>query len=143
MRWMAFFLMMYCSTGFSITCYYTLAKDNCWTNYDVTVDVIDSRTNKTLTSITAPKGKSWARQTFECEASQKLMYIAQFNPVFWEGDTGKKYNSLNYWSLPDVVKPNEKAWTLSVCYPADFSLVPLPPNNSGNCTCDFTSIPSP
>lgn len=75
----------------AITCYYTLVKDNCWTKYDVSVDIMDAATNKILKTITVPNGKSWSRQTFPCDPGQKLIYRAQFSPVFWESDKGKTY----------------------------------------------------
>lgn len=128
--------------GWAITCYYTLAKDSCWTNYDVSVDVIDSMTTKTLTTVTVPKGQQWTRQTFPCHEAQKLMYIATFSPVFWQSDIGKTYPAQNAWSLPEQINPGDSAWNVSVCYPADFSQVPLPPTGPGNCKCDFTTIPA-
>lgn len=126
----------------AITCYFTLAKDNCWLKYNVTVDVLDAMSAKVLTSITVPAGKSWERVTFPCEiGGQKLMYHAQFTPSFWEGDTGKVYTAKNYWSLPAGIKPGDSAWNVSVCYPADFSEVPYPPDAKGTCRCDFSPIP--
>lgn len=65
-----------------ITCYYTLVKDNCWIKYDVSVDVMDAISAKTLTTVTVPIGKSWTRQTFPCQPGQKLMYRARFSPIF-------------------------------------------------------------
>lgn len=129
------------SPTWAIDCYYTLAKDSCWTNYNVSVDVIDSETNSLLTTVTVPKGKQWTRQIFDCKPSQKLMYKARFDPIFWSGDKDKTYSAQRYWLLPDVVNPGDSAWDVSVCYPSDFSLVPLPPTATANCLCDFTLIP--
>lgn len=125
----------------AITCYYTLAKDNCWNKYNVTVDVMDASTDKILTSVTVPEGQSWTRQTFPCEPGQKLMYRAHFSPMIWESEQGKLYKAKNYWFLPKTVNPKDSAWNLNVCYPSDFSQVPLPPEATGNCQCDLKSIP--
>jgi hypothetical protein len=127
--------------SWAITCYYTLAKDSCWINYNVSVEVIDSRTGGVLATVTVPKGQAWTRQTFDCKPAQKLTYIARFSPVFWESDIGKTYSAINYWSLPDAVQQGDSAWNVSVCYPSDFSLVPTPPSATAECTCDFTRIP--
>jgi hypothetical protein len=126
----------------SITCYYTLIKDSCWTKYDVSVDVMDALSAKVLTTVTVPAGKSWTRQTFPCEPGQKLMYRAQFSPVFWDSDRGKTYAAKNYWSLPNTINPGDSAWNVTVCYPNDFAQVPLPPDVSGNCSCSFDNIPA-
>lgn len=126
----------------AMTCYYTLAKDNCWTNYNVSVDVIDATTNKLLVNATIPAGQQWIRESFDCQPAQKLMYKAQFSPVFWQNDVGKTYAAKDYWTLPATINPGDSAWNLSVCYPAAFSLVPLPPDATSQCACDFGSIPA-
>ncbi|KTD74174.1 hypothetical protein [Legionella tucsonensis] len=125
-----------------VTCYYTLVKDNCWTDYNVSVDVMDAVTAKVLTTVTVPAKKSWIRQTFPCTPGQKLIYEAQFSPVFWQNDVGKTYIAKNYWSLPHSINPGDSAWNVTVCFSSDFSLVPLPPKGSGNCSCDFSDIPA-
>lgn len=126
----------------AITCYYTLAKDNCWTKYEVSVEVMDAKTSKILTQISIPAGQSWARETFPCETNgQKLMYHAKFTPPIWETDKDKVYAAKNYWSLPDKVNEGDSAWNVPVCFPADFSEVPMPPSSNGRCQCDFSSIP--
>ena len=126
----------------AITCYYTLAKDNCWLKYNVTVKVMDTLTSKVLTTVTVPAGQAWTRVTFPCETTgQKLMYSAQFTPSIWDSEKGKEYAAKNYWSLPDTVNPGDIAWNVSVCFPADFSEIPLPPEATGSCKCDFSSIP--
>lgn len=125
----------------AITCYYTLAKDSCWTNYDVSVDIISAKNRRTVATVTVPKGKQWTRQIFPCEPAEILTYIARFSPVFWQSDIGKTYSAHNYWTLPDKVNAGDAGWNVSVCYPADFSLVPLPPTATNNCRCDFSSIP--
>lgn len=135
------FFLFYSTSNHAINCYYTVAKDSCWTDYTVSIDIIDSSTHDVLSTVLMPRGKQWARQVFACKPSQKLMYRARFSPVFWESDVGKTYPSLRFWGLPEVIHPGDKAWTISVCYPADFSLVPTPPSASGSCHCDFSSIP--
>ena len=88
-----------------------------------------------------PAGKSWDRKTFECTPEENLIYIARFSPVFWESDKGKTYQGLRNWFLPGTINPGDRAWTIPVCYPADFSQVPLPPKRDNNCKCDFSVIP--
>jgi hypothetical protein len=125
----------------SFNCYFTLAKDNCWLKYNVTVEVMDALTTKVVTTISIPSGQPWARQAFTCQAAQKFMYHAQFTPVIWESEKGKVYSAKEFWSLPEEIKPGDKAWNVSVCYPKNFAEVPMPPEATNHCTCDFTSIP--
>ena len=128
--------------SFSFPCYLTLAKDSCWTNYDVTVIVTDANTNQQLVSLNIPKGQSWTRQPFSCEPKQKLMYQATFEPTIWEGQEGKKYMALRYWFMPEAIKADQSAWEIPVCFPADFSEVPLPADATANCQCNFKDIPA-
>ncbi|EHL32839.1 hypothetical protein [Legionella drancourtii] len=133
---------LFSSPLWAITCYYTLAKDNCWLKYNVTVDVMDALSAKVLATVTVPAGKSWTRVTFPCETNgQKLMYRAQFSPSIWDSEKGKVYMAKNYWSLPNGVKEGDSAWNVSVCYPSDFSEVPMTPEATSSCACDFSSIP--
>ncbi|KTD67590.1 periplasmic protein [Legionella santicrucis] len=126
----------------AFTCYYTLVKDNCWTKYNVTVEVIDAATEKVLLTPTVPAGKSWVRETFTCSAAESLMFRARFSPVFWESDKDKTYNSKRFWPMPSAINPGDSAWNVSVCYSSDFAQVPLPPESTGDCKCDFDNIPA-
>lgn len=139
---MASLSLLLSNSLWAITCYYTLVKDNCWSKYTVTVDVMDAPTSKVLTTVVLPPGKSWVRQTFPCDAGAKLMYRAQFSPSIWESDKDQIYYAKNYWSLPNDVNPGDSAWNVSVCYPSDFSQVPFPPEATGTCKCDFDDIPA-
>ena len=132
---------MITSPSWSFSCFYTLAKDSCWTDYDVSTSVIDSLTGGTLFTVTRPKGQHWIRRAFECNPNEKLMFSASFSPEIWEKDKGKTYKAKNFWFLPDKINPGDSAWEVSVCYPAQFADVPLPPKATSDCQCDFSSIP--
>ncbi len=134
--------MFVASQLFAFPCYFTLAKDSCWKNYDVQVVVTDAQTNKTIITVDVPKGQLWARQAFSCQPAQKFIYSATFKPIFWHSEVGKTYMALRYWSLPSSISKDQSAWNIPVCFPADFSAVPFPPDANGNCKCDFTSIPA-
>lgn len=138
-----YFSLITCSPAWSFTCFYTLIKDSCWTNYDVSVEVTDAGNLSKLFTVDVPKGKSWTRVKFECSAAQSLLYVAKFSPIFWESDKDKTYPALRNWSLPGTVSPGDLAWTIPVCFPEDFSEVPAPPTGSGTCKCDKESIPAP
>ena len=127
--------------GWAFLCYYTLVKDCCWTKYNVSVDIINAGTLDKILTIDVPAGTSWVRKTFECTPAESLIYKAQFSPVFWASDQGKIYQGLRNWSLPGKINPGDTAWTIPVCFPADFAQVPLPPTADSNCKCDFSVIP--
>lgn len=129
------------SSVWSFNCYFTLVKDNCWLKYNVNVRVIDASTEKEVLSVSVPAGQAWARETFACSPKQSLTYLASFTPVIWESEKGKVYNSVTNWILPDTIKPGDKAWTISVCYPKSFVQVPMPPEATSSCACDFSAVP--
>ena len=70
-----------------------------------------------------------------------IALAAKFSPVFWEGDDGKTFQGQRYWKLPDVIKPGETGWNVTVCFPAQFADVPAPPAGNSHCHCNFTNIP--
>ncbi len=129
------------TSSYAFKCFITAAKDNCWIDYNVTIQVVDLASANKITSISIPKGKAWVRVETQCEPSQELKMQAEFNPVFWQSDKGKTYNAKQYWQLPSAIKKGEAAWNLDICYPANFAQVPLPPSAVSNCICDFTKIP--
>ena len=142
-RWIGMLLLVaFTTNALAFKCYITLVKGACWKNYDVNL-YVSSPTNqdKQIVTLTAPKGKNWSRATFDCHPKQTLKLTADFSPVFWASDKGKIYNSLNYWNLPDSIKPGEKAWNVTMCFPKQFSEVPRPPEGSGKCACDLESVP--
>jgi len=126
---------------YAFPCFITMVKDSCWTKYNVTVDVFNASSDKPVAKVIIPAGTSWAREEFSCEPQEKLGFRAQFTPVFWEQDAGKTYDAQHYWTLPEKISQDETAWNLTICYPAEFSAVPFPPEGSGNCKCDKASIP--
>lgn len=123
-------------------CHVTLIKDSCWKDYEVTVDIIDSGKDTQLTSVVVPKNELWARVKFECEPKQSFLFVSKFAPAFWTTDEGKVYNAKRYWSLPESILPNVTAWNMNICYPDDFSEVPLPPNANNACACSTKGIPA-
>lgn len=73
----------------AMKCYITMAKGNCWKNYDLSVDVVDANTSKKLATVVVFENRLWNRQAFECAAGQTLSMVATFSPIFWEGDESK------------------------------------------------------
>ncbi|MDX1836728.1 hypothetical protein DIZ81_00085 [Legionella taurinensis] len=133
--------MLFCVNAFAFPCFITLAKDNCWTNYNVKVVVTDGITNEEITTVIIPKGQSWARESFNCQPAQKFMYRASFTPVIWEKDAHKVYRAQRFWSMPGSIEPGTTAWNIPVCFTSDFSETPYPPDATGKCVCDFSTIP--
>lgn len=134
--------LFFSSSLFAFPCFITLAKDNCWLNYDVTVIIKDVAVNQQVASITVPKGQAWGREAFTCQPAQKFMFFASFNPSIWESDFNKTFIAKRYWSLPATISSGETAWNLPVCYSNDFAEIPLPPTANSRCQCDFSKIPA-
>jgi hypothetical protein len=126
----------------AIQCFFTLVKDSCWKNYNVNVDLMNASNGKKIISMIVPEGQSWLRQPFTCSPGDTLSLQATFNPAFWESEADKVYSGKNYWGLPKVLAEGEVAWNVTICYPKDFSEVPMPPDANGKCKCDLSSIPS-
>ena len=129
------------TTAFAFPCYITLVKDSCWTNYDVTVQVVDSQKEGALVTVKVPKGKSWTREKFDCQTRQGLNYKATFLPYIWESEKDKVYTNKTTLFLPETISKGAQAWNIDVCYPEKFAEVPLPADATANCKCDFASIP--
>lgn len=123
-------------------CYITMVKDSCWSNYNVSVDVIDVATEKLIDTLLLPKGTSWVRREMTCLPKQTVMLKATFSPVFWESDVGKVFSGQRYWSFPEINKASVSALGMTICYATDFAEVPLPPDASGHCICDTSNIPA-
>ena len=129
--------------AYAFPCYLTIVKDNCWTNYDLTVTIANLATKTKLGSVLVPKGKLWGRQQFSCEAGQTLTYEATFQPIIWESQANLAYQAVSFWNLPKAVGAHDLAWNLTACFPKDFSGVPTPPTATSHCSCDTSTIPAP
>lgn len=137
----ALFGVVFSQQLMAFDCYLTLAKDNCWTDYDVNVTVTDTVSNQALTVVTVPKGQSWTRQKFTCQPGENLLNTATFSPTVWDATPNMVYNAKKFWALPQTVRAGQTAWELQVCFADAFSAVPMPATATGTCACDFKSIP--
>ncbi len=124
-------------------CFLTLVKDSCWTNYNVNVVITNASTGKAITDVNVYLGKSWNRVQFECQPGETLSFSASFTPVFWQSDQGKVYPGFHDWTLPLKPAKGETAWNITLCYPEQFSEVPLPPTAGNSCKCNKEDIPPP
>ena len=122
-------------------CFLTMVKDSCWTDYNVTIVAADATTGKQITSVLIPQGQSWTRVQFNCQPKDSIEFVATFTPVFWENDKGKSYAGQRQWTLPEAIKAGDTAWNIPMCYPTQFSQVPLPPGADNNCKCNMEEIP--
>lgn len=129
------------TTVFALPCTFTLVKDSCWKDYDVTIIVHDVMNPKPMLSVTVPKGKTWVRQATECRESQKINYSATFSPVIWRGQENRVYYVKKTWTLPNKIKSGDSAWEVRLCFPQDFAKVPESPTATANCDCNYKSIP--
>lgn len=122
-------------------CFLTMVKDRCWEKYTVTINVINTNKDESIMNMIIPQGQSWVRQPFDCEPAESITLHATFSPIFWEKDDGKVYSGVHDWRLPETIKKDETAWNITVCYPADFAAVPMPPEANTQCGCVRDNIP--
>lgn len=134
-------LLFFSLDTLAFPCFITMVKDNCWKNYNVTVDVLDAQTNEILVTLDIPKGVPWSRKSFESNPKQRFMLRARFSPAFWSGEENKYYYASRYWALPEEIVGETTAWHVGACFPENFSSVPLPPDAGSNCKCDRREIP--
>lgn len=134
------FLCLLWMNAYAIDCYFTVAKDNCWLNYDVKINIINNALDRTIAVVDIPKGESWKRVRMQCEPKQSFRFLATYSPEFWVGQEGKKYSGKRRISLPLTIKKDEIAWNIPICYMADFIGVPIPPAANKACLCDWSKI---
>ena len=133
---------IFCTQVEAFTCYVTLAKDSCWVDYAVSMNVKDTATGTVLTTVAIAYNQTWGRQSFTCQPGQTLSFAAQYSPSIWQGDRDKWYFGENYISLPTKIASNSIAWNIPICYATDFAGVSIPPSATGHCACDFKNIPT-
>lgn len=134
--------MLFAEGALAFPCFITMVKDSCWTDYTVTIEVLDAEKDNILTTIVIPKGESWSRGRFEARPKHHFMLRAKFEPAFWAADAGKMYYAAHYWILPDAVQGKTTALHISACYPEGFSGVPLPPKADSTCACPKPDMPN-
>ena len=136
-----FIFLCMCQIGYTAQCTMTLVKASCWKDFDVTMNVYSSENDKLLVSVSAPKSTSFGRATFECKPMQSLSMTSTYSPVIWDADKGKVYKAIRFWVLPREEPPEGTIWEVKVCFPKQFSDVPLPQGDVNNCTCDMSALP--
>jgi hypothetical protein len=141
-RWIAGLLMLVLVANcHAVSCYFTVAKEDCWKDYDVKISIWDNKIEKQLVILHLPKGELWKRVRFECHPKQSFRYTASYSPEIWKGQANKVYHGKKTMALPLEVKPGEAAWHLRLCYSDAFNGVTLPPGASKACQCDWSKIP--
>ena len=128
-------------SAYATGCFITIAKDRCWDKYEVTVIAKNANGLSLVKTLSIPKGQPWVREKFECSPGETLAMEATFSPVFWAEDKSKLFPAKRYWSMPATLQDGAIGWNLTVCFPADFEDVPIPPELHTNCGCDLGAIP--
>lgn len=136
-----FFLWLaFSSQVWSLPCVITVVKSRCWSDYDVSVDILDSTYSTSLSKVNIAKGVGWQRTTFDCKPSQVLSANATFTPAIWKNQQGVVYQSVRFWKLPEQAPVAGSIWTINMCYPMHFKNVPAPVDTT-NCECSMDGIP--
>lgn len=127
--------------AYAVECYVTLIKAPCYQDYDVHFTLSDSVTKKAILELDLPKSQFWTRKSFQCTPGQVVGISSSISPVIWEEDAGKIYEGTHFTKFPDIEPPTGTIWAIDVCFPVQFSKVPIPPKITGSCGCDKSSIP--
>ena len=102
----------------------------------------DLHTGKLLVSNTVAKGKEWGRKEFTCTEGQKINYTSGFTPHDWSAEKDKHYPGKMIWTLPATLPSDDTAWSLTLCFPEQFSGVPFPSTNKTTCGCNTQNVPA-
>lgn len=133
-------LLTMSSSCMAFKCYLTLMKSKCWNKHNVTFNVIDNDTDKTiLENMKLDQNTLWIRKEFNCTFGQGLITKATFSPYVWESDKNKEYRTKRIWFLPLKKKKKSIALNIPICFPNHFSDVPMLPNVDTLCDCESTS----
>ncbi len=126
-------LLIWVGQVYAFPCYVTVAKEGCWTPYQVDVQVIDEVKKTRIATVSIPKGEQYGRAQFDCSPKQELAFQATFQPAFWENERGAVYQGKKFIFLPQSVGAGEVAWNIPICFSSAFSKAPFPPDAAGNC----------
>lgn len=138
--WMLGFLGI-SGSSVAMNCYFTALKDSCWLNYDVTIQLISGENGATVTYLTIPKGKSWARTKISCSNGDGFSLSATFNPPIWEKDKGRVFKGNTILRVPDKLPQGYVSWDVRSTYPNNFARIPMPASTTGACRVDWSQVP--
>lgn len=121
-------------------CQVRLIKTDCWKDVEVTVIAKDSETHKNIGGpIVLAKDSFETMQSLPCQPSQTMNFSATVLPTAWEG-VNTVYPSINFFNSPSKLPKNAEKWIVSLCFPDDFSSVPLPLSSNKTCRCHFEEL---
>lgn len=126
----------------AVQCYFTIAKSDCWKDYDVDVTIMDTNTEEVVQTAHIAKNSPYTRVNFECNPKQIFSVYAQFSPTIWTQDKNKKYSGVRFWAMPETAPQPGTIWGIDICYPTQFSDLPLPKTTISDCSCNFEAIPA-
>lgn len=124
------------SPAYPAVCQLQVQKDNCFQNYNVSVEAYLQGSSARLFDLAVAKGQSQGVREFHCEPNQVLELTARFSPVFWQGDENKVYAKRSAIRLPATFPADMRVWKLTACFGGDFIGVPLPPEANRQCRCE-------
>lgn len=135
-------MILLSSKIWAVQCYFTIAKSPCWKDYDIDVTLVDMKKQQEAQKIRVPKDCLYNRANFECSPAEVFSAYAEFLPVVWDQDKGKKYPGVRFWAMPESSPRSGAVWEINICYPGHFSGLPLPKSDVRDCGCDFSQIPA-
>lgn len=116
-------------------CDIRLTKSNCWYDREVRVQVINGANLEVETMHTISADKKYLVIPLNCNKVHRFTLKAAFDPPIWDDDKGRWFNSQRMWVVPNFIPVEQKQWVAEVCFPDDFSGVPLPLEDFTQCEC--------
>ena len=116
-------------------------KNNCWTDYNLSVQTYDASTEKPVGNpIVLNKGTSDLTVPIPCSPRQTLSFKATYSPPVWANEQNVSYSTMNFWQAPPQLPKGATQWIISLCFANDFTSVPLPLQATAQCVCNFDTL---
>lgn len=122
-------------------CLLRFMKTNCWKGHQITVQAIDTGTQKNIGDpVVLTKDSFEIDVDIPCQPNQSISFTATTLPAVWGSSATTSYPSTHFWQSPKGLPPKATQWVVSLCFASDFSSVPLPLTAEANCQCNFKPL---
>ncbi len=122
----------------NFVCKLHLAKGECWQDYEVKVQIMNAVTYSVKKEVKLAANEMSKKEEFPCHPREQITFTASYSPEIWQGDKSKLFDTNKIWNTPSSLSETAGAWIVKICYPKQFSEVPLPAGAGKDCKCNFS-----